>query len=720
MTETQQTESAERIARPLIQLAKLNGISTSYIDQLGTYVEIRDEVLVSVLAALGVDASSDEAIETSYELTKQRIADTLVEPTIVKFIGKESTTPIRAKGHDVTLRLLLEDGTQYEGNLCMHLTPQADGSLTFTLPDDIPAGYHTLRVNAGPLHGEARLICAPARVPLPPAIAEKQRWGWMAQMYSIRSAESWGVGDYGDLKLLLTDAAEKSHADFMLINPIHATAPVEPLEPSPYLPESRRFMNVTYIRPQDIEEYAGLDEKAKAEVEHLHAEVAPDNDNADELDINSAWWHKRQALQLVFKVPRSAERQAAFEAFKEAAGPDLRAFAAWSVAFQVWGAPWESTWFAETNRDSPEVAELIRDHADMVDFECWLQWIAAEQVTAAQTAARESGMALGLMQDMAVGVHSLGADVWWNPERFAVGSVTVGCPPDFYNQQGQDWGQPPFNPNYLAKTGYGVYREMVHNMFSHAGAVRIDHVLGLFRLWWIPQGEGARGGAYVTYDYEAMIAILTIEASRVNGLVVGEDLGTVPDYVRTVLAEHGLLGCMVEWFARVDDSPNAGDPYADPADYRKYALASVTTHDLPPTAGYLQFEHVRLREQLHLLTGPVEEFQASATAERQAMLDRLVESELITPEIAADVDNHIQEIVEAMHKMLLHSPSVLLQAALVDGVGETRSQNQPGTSSEYRNWRVPLAGPDHKVVHTDEVFDLPRVKSLSAIMNGEK
>ena len=720
MTATQQTESAERIARPLIQLAKLNGISTSYIDQLGTYVEIRDEVLVSVLAALGVDASSDEAIAASYELTKQRIADTLVEPTIVKFIGKEATTPIRAKGHDVTLRLLLEDGTRYEGNLCMYLAPQTDGSLTLTLPDDIPAGYHTLRVNAGPLHGESRLICAPARVPLPPAVAEKQRWGWMAQMYSIRSAESWGVGDYGDLKLLLTDAAEKSHADFMLINPIHATAPVEPLEPSPYLPESRRFMNVTYIRPQDIEEYAGLNEAALAEVERLHAEVAPANDNADELDINSAWWHKRQALQLVFKVPRSAERQAAFEAFKEAAGPDLRAFAAWSVAFQVWGAPWEGTWFAETNRDSPEVAELMRDHADMVEFECWLQWIADEQVTAAQTAARESGMALGLMQDMAVGVHSLGADVWWNPERFAVGSVTVGCPPDFYNQQGQDWGQPPFNPNYLAKTGYGVYREMVHNMFSHAGAVRIDHVLGLFRLWWIPQGEGARGGAYVTYDYEAMIAILTIEASRVNGLVVGEDLGTVPDYVRTVLAEHGLLGCTVEWFARVDDSPNAGDPYADPADYRKYALASVTTHDLPPTAGYLQFEHVKLREELNLLTGPVEEFQASATAERQAMLDRLVESELITPEIAADVDDHIQEIVEAMHKMLLRSPSVLLQAALVDGVGETRSQNQPGTSSEYCNWRVPLAGPDHKVVHTDEVFDLPRVKSLSAIMNGEK
>ena len=542
----------------------------------------------------------------------------------------------------------------------------------------------------------------------------------MAQMYSIRSAESWGVGDYGDLKLLLSDAATKSHADFMLINPIHATAPVPPLEPSPYLPESRRFLNVTYIRPQDIAEYAELNEADQAEVARLHAEASPANDSIEPLDINSAWWHKHQALQLVYNVPRSVERQAAFDAFKEAAGPDLRAFAAWSVAFQVWGAPWEGTWFKDTNRDSPEVVELMREHADMVDFECWLQWIADEQVTAAQNAARDSGMALGLMQDMAVGVHSLGADVWWNPERFAVGSVTVGCPPDFYNQQGQDWGQPPFNPNYLAKTGYGVYREMVHNMFSHAGAVRIDHVLGLFRLWWIPQGEGARGGAYVTYDYEAMIAILTIEASRVNGLVVGEDLGTVPDYVRTVLGEHGLLGCMVEWFARVDDSPNAGDPYADPSTYRKYALASVTTHDLPPTAGYLQFEHVKLREQLHLLSGPVEEFQASATAERDAMMDRLVESGLITPEVAGDVEGHIQEIVEAMHKMLLKSPSVLLQAALVDGVGETRTQNQPGTSSEYSNWRVPLAGPDLKVVHTDEVFDLPRVQSLAAIMNGEK
>lgn len=309
MTQTQQTESAERIARPLIQLAKLNGISTSYIDQLGTYVEIRDEVLVSVLAALGVDASSDEAITASYAATQQRIADTLVEPTVVKFIGKEAVTPIRAKGNDVALKLTLEDGTEYAGDLTAYLTGSNadDGSLQLTLPDDIPAGYHTLAVDAGPLHAEAALICAPARIELPPAVAEKQRWGWMAQMYSIRSAESWGVGDYGDLKLLLSDAATKSHADFMLINPIHATAPVPPLEPSPYLPESRRFLNVTYIRPQDIAEYAELNEADQAEVARLHAEASPANDSIEPLDINSACGTsaRRCSLCTTCRVPSS-------------------------------------------------------------------------------------------------------------------------------------------------------------------------------------------------------------------------------------------------------------------------------------------------------------------------------------------------------------------------------------------------------------------------------
>ncbi|MDY5368040.1 4-alpha-glucanotransferase [Bifidobacterium sp.] len=720
-------ESPERLARPLIRLAKASGISTSYIDQLGTYVEIRDEVLVSVLAALGVDASSDDAIEASLETSHRASCDQLVPPTVVVFSGAATRVPVHAATAAPELSLTLENGEAYDGDLNALLIKDADAdpaiphAYTLTMPGNLPAGYHTLHVADGNRSADATVLCAPARIPVPEPVAQHHRWGWMTQMYSVRSKESWGVGDYGDLRELLHDAG-KQGADFMLINPIHAGTPIPPIEPSPYLPESRRFLNVTYIRPQQIEEYAELDPDARAQVDALHDSVKAANDNPDPLDLNASWTAKRKALWVIYQHGRSAERQAAFDAFVKAAGPDLDAFAAWCVAFEVWGAPWEedkNPWFSTLNRDSPEVAELVREHQDLFDFQRWLQWIADEQVAQAQAAAKDAGMALGLMQDMAVGVHAYGVDVWWNPERFAVGSVTVGCPPDFYNQQGQDWGQPPFNPRYLERTGYRVYREMVHNVFAHAGAVRIDHVLGLFRLWWIPKGEGAKGGAYVTYNYRAMLAVLSIEASRVGGMVIGEDLGTVPAYVSQVLADHGVLGTVVEWFARVNNSPTAGDPYADPSTYRKYALASVTTHDLPPTAGYLEFEHVKLREELHLLSEPVEEFQKAASAERDAMLKLLVDGGWLDADAAQDVPAHEQEIVEAMHRMLLNAPSLLLQAALVDGTGEHHTQNQPGTSTEYCNWRVPLHDADGNLVHTDEVFKNPRVLSLAAVMRGE-
>lgn len=734
----QREESPARLKRPLIRLAKACGVSTSYIDQLGAYVEIRDEVLIAVLASLGVDASNPAAISKSLLETECRQREQLVPPTVLAITGRANNVPLRCSADAlVALTLALEDGTAYAGDLRANLRVHKDADfgeqLELTLPDDLPIGYHTLNVQVGGVQRRATVIVAPPRIELPEAVRQRQRWGWMTQMYSVRSADSWGVGDYGDLKRLVGDAGEKSHADFMLINPIHAGAPVPPLQPSPYLPESRRFLNVTYIRPQDIPEYAALDDTTRAQVEELHASVAEANDSAEPMDVNASWDAKRQALWLIFSAPRSGEREAAFAEFKRAAGPDLDAFATWCLAFEVWGAPWEeNSWFFRTDKNSPAVAALVRDHHDMFEFQRWLQWIADEQVAAAQQAAKDSGMALGLMQDMAVGVHALGADVWWSPERFADG-VTVGAPPDFYNQLGQDWGQPPFSPQYLESTGYRVYREMVHNMFAHAGALRIDHVLGLFRLWWIPRGCTARDGAYVTYNHEVMLSILAIEASRANGVVIGEDLGTVPEYVSKVLAEHGVLGTAVEWFSRVDNSPNAGDPYAPPEDYRKYALASVTTHDLPPTAGYLKLEHVDLREELDLLNEPAEQFRAEVQAEIDQMLALLVSRGYLPQEVAdglkaacapdaddaetADREALIQRVVEAMHVMLRDAPSVLVQAALVDGVGEHRTQNQPGTSWEYPNWRIPLADETGRVVHTEEVFDLPRVQSLAAALN---
>jgi 4-alpha-glucanotransferase len=711
------TESAERLARPLIALAKASGLSTSFIDQLGAYTEISDDALIAVLGALDVDATGDEAIAGSLARLEDENSTRLLDATIVATVGEPTSIVVNCPSDaDITASITLEEGGEFPR---IGALPDFNSSKpTLTIAPDLPMGYHTLRVTVDGREGKATVINAPARIEVPPAVAQHRRWGWMTQMYSVRSRESWGIGDYGDLKQLLVDAAVKTGADFMLINPIHAGAPVPPLEPSPYLPESRRFLNVTYIRPQNIAEYGTLPPGIRAQVDKLHESVAACNDETTPMDINAAWQAKRPALRLIFDSDRTREREREFERFKARAGRDLDSFATWCLCFEVWGAPWgENRWFFEKTIDTPAVRNLVETHHDLFEFNRWLQWIAAEQVNDAQHAALDQGMALGLIQDMAVGVHGLGADAWANPERFATGSVSVGCPPDFYNQQGQDWGQPPFNPRYLEATGYQVYRDMVHSMYEHAGAVRIDHVLGLFRLWWIPQGLGAKNGAYVTYNHEAMLGVLAIEATRAGGMVIGEDLGTVPDYVRRVLSDHGVLGTDVEWFARVDDSPNAGDPYKSPGDYRRQALASVTTHDLPPTAGYLNFEHVKLRETLHLLSEPVESFAASALAERTAMMDRLVSSGYITSSVAADVPNHVQEIVEAMHALLTDTPSLLLQVALVDGVGESRTQNQPGTSSEYSNWRVPLADEHGHVAHTDEVFDLPRVRSLAAVMH---
>lgn len=730
-------ESAERLARPLVKLAKACGVATFYIDQLGDYTEITDEALVGVLDALGYPATTSENIENSLKRVQEKRDSELLPPTVVCFTGTKTIVPIHAEEatsspEKIHITLTLEDGSEYEEPLNNFKTSEEDG-LTLELPQDLPMGYHTLLAKVEckngktVAHAQSTLICAPEKIPLPQSVQERHRWGYMTQLYSVRSKESWGVGDYGDLRRLLKDAGNIGKADFMLINPIHACAPVAPLEPSPYLPESRRFLNVTYIRPQDIPEYAQLSDSQRKEVEILHEGVEALNDNPNPMDINAAWNAKLPALRIIFKQPRSAEREQDFADFKARSGEDLDAFATWCVAFEVWGAPWgDNLWFDTTGKGTPQIDMLRQDHADLLEFHRWLQWIADEQVAAAHAEAKAAGMAIGLMQDMAVGVHGYGADVWWSPERFANG-VSVGAPPDFYNQQGQDWGQPPFDPNYLDETGYIAYRDMVHNVFLHAGAVRIDHVLGLFRLWWIPQGQGAKNGAYVYYNVDAMLAVLSIEATRAGGLVIGEDLGTVPAYVSKVLASHGILGTVVEWFTHNDEAEKAAKKagkkeiiFANPSTYREYALASVTTHDMPPTAGYLAFEHVKIREELHLLTDSVESFQKAASAERDAMMKMLFDGGWISKDAAENVEGHVQEIVEAMHAIMRTSPSLLLQVALVDAVGEKRSQNQPGTSTEYPNWRIPLADKDGNVVHTGDVFKSQRVLNMAAIMRGEK
>ena len=315
-------------------------------------------------------------------------------------------------------------------------------------------------------------------------------------------------------------------------------------------------------------------------------------------------------------------------------------------------------------------------------------------------------MRIGIMHDLAVGVHAEGADVWALGHVLSSGA-TVGAPPDMYNQQGQDWSQPPWRPDALARAAYRPYRDMLRTVLRHAGALRIDHVIGLFRLWWVPTGHSAAEGAYVRYDHEALVGILALEAQRAGALVIGEDLGTVEPWVRDYLTERGILGTSVLWF----EQHATGEPIA-PEQLRHLALGTVTTHDLPPTAGYLAGEHVTLRSRLGLLTEPVDVVRRAAEAERDRMLAALRHRGLLGD------DPSEREVVEALHRWVLLSPALLVGVSLADMVGERRAQNQPGTDREYPNWMVPLADGSGRVVLADDLFDNARLTSLAAVMMG--
>lgn len=720
---TEQTESAERLARPLIRLAKLVGVSTSYMGMSHDYHEIDDDVLVAVLAALGIDASNEAQQNAAIEsITKDR-ATRLVAPTVLHTAGKNDYVKVNTGIlESPTASITLESGEKYTGKVEVeHIkgtsATDMDGTFMTTvgvkIPSDLPIGYHTLHVSIDDRSADATLISAPAKVELPKALKKGSLWGWMAQLYSIRSAESWGVGDFEDLKTMLTDAKKQTDADFILINPVHASEPISPLEPSPYLPVSRRLVNFTYIRPESIPEYDELDDAAKKQIASYHKTMQALNNNAEKIERDAMWLNKMRALWIIFKAGRSNDRQAAFDQFKDEWGNDLEAYATWCLCYDKLGKPSDGadSWVKTVDHKSAKVTALTSQFPDTLDFYRWLEWIAVEQLNAAQQAAKDAGMKIGLMQDMAVGVHPLSADVWWNPERFATG-VTVGAPPDMFNQQGQDWSQPPLNPLNLEQTGYLTYRQMVQGMFSRAGAVRIDHILGLFRLWWIPEGHPATDGTYVHYDSDIMLGILALEAARVGGVVVGEDLGVVPEYVSDSLSSHGLLGCAVEWFEQFDGE------FREPAKWREYALASVNTHDLPPAAGYLEFEHVKIRERLGLLTGSVEEFQKSAEAEQTAMLTMLVKAGYLEADYAENAAEHESEIIDALYRALKGSPCKLLAASVTDAVGEKRAQNQPGTDDEYPNWRIPLADGDGNVVPVEGLFEREGVQRFAKIFNA--
>lgn len=692
----------------LTELAHAHRVSTDFWGYDGQHREVSDEVLIKVLAALGVDASTEEAVRAGLADAELAPWRNTLPPCTVHLAGTEGAMLVHVPaGSSVSLSLALEEGGSWELGQTDEWTPDREvdghmvGRAAFILPADLPLGWHEViaRID-GEEAARAPIAVTPQRLADPPG---ERSWGMAAQLYSVRSRGSWGIGDLADLADLTTLFGEQG-ADFFQINPMHAAEPVAPMTHSPYLPVTRRFVNPIYIRPEAIPEVAYLTGPQRSLVEWAGEEERANSLRNEHLNRDRSWKAKAEALEIIFSVPRSIARASAFERFRAREGQGLEDFALWCALMEKYAGKLPEHL---SSVDSVYVARERRELTERIDFFAWLQFIADEQLAMAQRAATASGMSMGVCADLAVGVHPLGSDVWSMPESFARG-VTVGAPADMYNQQGQDWSQPPWRPDTLAATGYRPLKEMARTVMRHAGMLRVDHVAGFFRLWWIPDGHPASEGCYVNFDHEAMIGVLLLEAYRAGCVLVGEDLGTVEPWVRDYLAQRGIYGTSVLWFEKEAD----GSPLR-PENYRHEVLASVNTHDLPPAAGYLACEHVDLRDSLGLLDIPVEEVRAQAEDERNQMVGRLVEYGL------ASEDSTERELVEGLCRYVARTPSRFVGLSLVDAVGERRTQNQPGTDQEYPNWRVPLADGTEQVVLVEDLPGNARLRSLLHVFRDD-
>jgi 4-alpha-glucanotransferase len=529
----------------------------------------------------------------------------------------------------------------------------------------------------------------------------RRAWGFTVQLYSVRSRASWGHGDFHDLADLATWSARDLGADFVLVNPLHAAEPLPPVSPSPYLPMSRHYLSPLYLRVEDVPEYARLSDADQARIAALAAPLRAASAAASLIDRDTVWEAKRAALELVRGVPLRAARQAEFDAFRAREGNTLRDWATWCTLAEVYGPDWR-TWPA---RFSDPVMASSQAAADprVVEFHAWLQWLAAEQAASAQAAARNAGMLIGVVADLAVGSHPGGADAWAGQDVLVRG-VSVGAPPDEFNQRGQDWTLPPWHPARASQP----LADLVAATARHAGGLRIDHVMSLSRLWWIPAGLAPGQGTYVRYDHERLGGVLAAGAAAAGTVAIGEDLGTVEPWLRGFLAERQVLGTSMLWFERDEHSLPL-----PPGQWRTNCLATVGTHDLPPASAFLTGEEVTIRADLGLLTRPEAEERAAAAAD----LDRFIA--LLTKEgLLADGPPTAADFTAALYAHLTRTPAILIGVSVAEAVGERRPQNMPGTTNEYPNWRIPLGDETGEPVLLEELRAHAGVRAIATRIRG--
>jgi 4-alpha-glucanotransferase len=725
-------QPSENYGQALDRAARAWGIEPGYGDTWGGQHVTSPETKKAILSALGVAAGSREELDRAVEDRLWSEWNRLLPPVAV--LGESSRSfplhvPLSLAGGSAELVIRWEGGEVERRSIKLaELANSGRAELrgvSFVRKEvpfapSAPRGYHDVEVRLaeGGQSAAMRLILCPDRAWVPPVIRNGGRAGGLSvALYGLRSARNWGCGDFTDLHAVIDWLADDVEAGFVGLNPLHAIPNRQPFNISPYLPSSTFFKNPIYLDVEAVQDFRNSPRArallARPEVQaELAALLA-----AEFVEYERVYAVKGRVLKLAFatflkEYQAGSPRAAEFRAYVEQEGELLDRYATWS-ALDEWlhardAACWVwPDWPVELrDPDSPATRQFCARHWRAVLFHKYVQWQIELQLEAAQAHSRRKGLSLGLYHDLALATDSCGADLWAH-RPFYVSGCRVGAPPDGFSPKGQDWSFPPPNSEHHRETGYRLFAESIRANCRHGGALRIDHVMRFFRLYWIPEGMDATEGAYVRDRSEELLHILALESVRQQVAIVGEDLGTVTSEMREALHRFGLYGCRVLWFEK-----NERGDFRLPKDYPQQALVSATTHDLPTLAGFWTARDVQARHEAGRLRDEAGyRWQlAEREREKQKLLDTLFTVGLLPewfPRRAADIPELTGELHNALVGWLASTPSALLALNQEDLTKETEQQNLPGTTAEYPNWRRKMR------LRVDELHSLPAARDFT-------
>ena len=664
------------------------GIEPEFWDIFGNRHVTSIETKRAIVEALGITAESKEAIENALRAENEKRESDLIEGCRVASVNQQPVRiPVRSVDGAIELEL------KREGGETTHWTTAPDVHGEIQMPEGLPLGYHELTVRSGGRASTCQLIVTPDRAYLPPVLQRGGKSaGFAVTLYGVRSARNWGCGDFRDLRDLSMWAATELGVSFIALNPLHAIHNRQPYNASPYLPNSIFYQNFIYLDLEAFDDFAGAVEmfrsaETQTELRELRATTHVEYERVHALKLRMlrlmfAWFEThgpRQELDRFIKAEGDLLRRfATHSALDEALhsdNPDLWVWPDWPAGYQ--------------DPESTETRQFQDQNAGQIEFYSYVQWLISRQLTEAQEfSTKEAGMAIGLYHDLALATDRCGSDLWAH-RPFYVSGCRVGSPPDDFSPAGQDWAFPPPNKNHHRATGYRLFAESIRKTCRHGGALRIDHVMRFFRLFWISGAQTAADGAYVRDFSRDLIRILALESVRNKVLVVGEDLGTVEPETRETLARFGILSYRLFYFER-----HQNGEYKKASEYPQQALVSSTTHDLPTLAGFWTCNDIESRRGAGMLDEAGYRSQKTDRArEKQKMLNVLWESALLpayVPRDAVQIPELTGELHNAIAGFLASTPSMLFVINQEDLSKEHSQQNLPGTTAQYRNWSLKM------------------------------